>query len=201
VRRQAAAVLALLVFACLETVLAADYSVFVITGRSLASSTLGLQRLGLQTSGTSDIVQAVFWKNSYSLAAVSWAVLGISFFRQGISRRWRSLGFDRNVFQLMVTMRGAQSRLALLNYLSEPKHKTELSKLSGLDWKEVDRELNLLLRFGLISLHAQSGSVKIYRLSEQGKLLLKLILELKQKTPMSVALRSSTDSESEPPMR
>jgi len=100
-----------------------------------------------------------------------------------MSRRWRKLGFDKEVFHLMINMRGAKSRLTLLNYLGEPRQRAELSKLSGLDWKEVDREIDLLQRFGLITLYAQSGSVKLYKLSEQGKLMLELITELRERLP------------------
>lgn len=193
-RKQSAAVLILLAFACLETFLAFDYAVFVKTGNSPANSALGLGQL--QTSSSSqNAVQTIFWRNSLPLAASSWTVLCVTFFRQGISRRWRSLGFDRDVFRLMVTMKGARSRLTLLNYLSEPRHKSELSTLTGLDWKEVDRELTVLLRFGLISLHIQSGSVKIYKLSEQGRLLLKLVEEVSGTRTMQVALRSSADAD------
>jgi len=74
----------------------------------------------------------------------------------------------------------------LLSYLGEPRQRAELSKLSGLDWKEVDRELGLLQRFGLITLYAQSGSVKLYKLSEQGKLILKLIMELRERLPSEI---------------
>jgi predicted transcriptional regulator len=135
--------------------------------------------------------ELILWRNSFPLAATSWVVLCITFFRGGISRKWRSLGFDKDVFSLMVMTKGAQSRLILLANLNEPRHKTELSTLAGLDWKEVDREIKLLERFGLISLYAQSGSVKMYKLSEQGKLLLKLISELKGIAPETVGSRLS----------
>ena len=74
----------------------------------------------------------------------------------------------------------------LLNYLGEPRQRAELSKLSGLDWKEVDREIDLLQRFGLITLYAQSGSMKLYKLSEQGKVMLKLIMELRERLPSEI---------------
>jgi DNA-binding transcriptional ArsR family regulator len=133
------------------------------------------------------------WRNSIPLAVSSWAIFGVTFYRQGISRKWKRQGFDRDVFRLMVRMRGASARLRLLNFVQEPKHKSELSRLAGLDWKEVDRELGLLERFGLISLHAQSGSVKMYKLSEQGKSLLMLMLELKEKS-MNIAREQTPES-------
>jgi predicted transcriptional regulator len=141
------------------------------------------------------LVQAIFWRNSTPLAASSWAILCVTFFRRGISRKWRSLGFDRDVFRLMVTMKGARSRLTLLSYLNEPRHKSELSMLAGLDWKEADRELNLLERFGLISLHVQSGSVKIYKLTRQGTLLLELVAGLTEVSPDAVARGYPPDSQ------
>jgi DNA-binding transcriptional ArsR family regulator len=117
------------------------------------------------------------------LSISSWAIFCVTFFIRGISRRWRRLGFDKEVFQLMVNMRGARSRLTLLNYLDEPRQRAELSKLSGLDWKEVDREIDLLQHFGLTTVYAQSGSVKLYKLSEQGRLMLRLLMELRERLP------------------
>jgi DNA-binding transcriptional ArsR family regulator len=182
--------LVLFAFAIVETLLAV-YGVLLALNHSVPSWGGGGQ---IQSPSGPQLVFLVLWKNSIALSFTSWAVLGITFFRQGISRRWRSLGFDRDVFRLMVTMRGARSRLTILRYLNEPRHKTELSNLSGLNWKEVDRQLNLLLRFGLVTLHARSGSVKIYRLSEQGKLLMKLIIELKESAPTNSESDPSSDS-------
>jgi DNA-binding transcriptional ArsR family regulator len=116
----------------------------------------------------------------------SWAIFCVTFFRKGISRKWKELGFDKEVFHLMINMRGGKSRQMLLNYLGEPRQRAELSRLSGLDWKEVDREIDLLQRFGLITLYAQSGSMKLYKLSEQGKLMLKLIMELRERLPSEI---------------
>ena len=102
--------------------MAFDCAIYTQTGRSPGNSSLGLGQL--QTSNDShDLVKNVLWRNSAPLTASSWAILALTFFRQGISRKWRSLGFDHDVFRLMVTMRGASSRLKLLGYLNEPRHK------------------------------------------------------------------------------
>ena len=194
-RKQAVALLFLLSFACVETVLAFDYVIFLETGNSPVNSGWGTIHGQNFVSDLQIAAGLGLWRNSFPLAATSWAVLCITFFRGGISRKWRSLGFDKDVFSLMVMMKGAQSRLTLLANLNEPRHKTELSTLTGLDWKEVDREIKLLERFGLISLYAQSGSVKMYKLSEQGKLLLKLISKLKEITPETVGSRASAYSD------
>jgi DNA-binding transcriptional ArsR family regulator len=174
----------LFAFASFETVLAFDYLLFFVVGSSPLSTTWGAVN-GQQPTFLHNAFLP-FWRNSLSLSVSSWAVFCVTFFRRGISRKWRRLGFDKEVFHLMVNMRGAGSRLMLLSYLGEPRQRAELSKLSGLDWKEVDRELGLLQRFGLITLYAQSGSVKLYKLSEQGKLILKLIIELRERLPSEI---------------
>ncbi len=181
VKKLPIAVTILLVFTSFETILAFDYIFLLGTGSSLTSSGWGTYQ-GQQPTGLQNSLRFL-WRNSLPLSASGWLVLGVTFFRRGISRKWREMGFDRDVFDLMVKTRGAWSRLRLLSYLNEPRHKSELSTLSGLDWKEVDRELGLLQRFGLITLHAHSGSVKIYKLSEQGKLILKLVEELEARVP------------------
>lgn len=179
-RKLLAVACVLLVFSCFETVLAIDYVSFLETG---SSPVHGSEEY---IQGQPTVIQNTFlffWRNSLSFSATGWVIVGVTFFRKGISQKWRRLGFDKEVFQLMINMRGAKSRLTLLNYLGEPRQRAELSKLSGLDWKEVDREIDLLQRFGLITLYVQSGSVKLYRLNEQGKLMLKLITELRERLP------------------
>jgi len=116
---------------------------------------------------------------SLPLAAVGWASAGlVVYWRRSARQLWRRSGFGDDVFDLMVRMRGAGSRLVLLRFLEAPRHRMELSQLSGLDWKEVDRETGLLERYELIAVYAESGSVKVYKLTEQGRLLLKLTDEL-----------------------
>jgi hypothetical protein len=55
-------------------------------------------------------------------------------------------------------MRGGTSRLALMQSLETPRHRQELSEVTGIDWKEVDRELGALEKYGLVKVYAQSGS-------------------------------------------
>lgn len=112
----------------------------------------------------------------------SWTGFGITFVlwrgSYGRSSIWQKSGLDKNVYDLIVKMRGGNSRLQLLRSLDSPKQRNELTLLTGIDWKEVDRNIGLLLSYGLVSIYAESGSVKIYKLTEQGRLLLKLIDEM-----------------------
>ena len=58
------------------------------------------------------------------------------------------MGFGSDVFDLMIGMRGAGSRVSLLQNMESPKHRLELSELTGIDWKEVDRQLSVLRSTG-----------------------------------------------------
>ena len=62
--------------------------------------------------------------------------------------------------------------------MESPKHRHELSELTGIDWKEVDRQLSVMEKYGLVKVQVQSGTVKLYQVTEQGRLLLKLVEEL-----------------------
>ncbi|MDG6995926.1 MAG: hypothetical protein JRN52_08385 [Nitrososphaerota archaeon] len=130
------------------------------------------------------IPYASLYSVSASIAVVFWLVFGFAaaiFWRSQYNRDiWRNAGFDKNVYDLMVKMRGGNSRLQLLRNLESPKQRNELSQVTGIDWKEVDRQVNLLQSYGLVSVLAETGSVKIYGLTEQGQLLLKLLGELNQ---------------------
>jgi DNA-binding HxlR family transcriptional regulator len=123
---------------------------------------------------------------SAPLAGIGWALTGLF----TIHERWRfdkrsqirnlfsRMGFAPEVYNLMVGMRGARSRASLLHNLDSPKHRLELSELTGIDWKEVDRQLCVLEKYGLVRVYAQSGIIKLYQVTEHGKLLIRLVNEL-----------------------
>ena len=154
---------------------------------ALASSLLVLE--GIQSSSTSGGAVAGWFSNHSSIyyqslipiSIASWIGFAVlfTFWKVSYDRSaWRKAGFDKNVYDLMVKMRGGNSRLELLRNLESPKQRNELSHLTGIDWKEVDRQVNLLQTYGLVSVYANSGSVKIYKLTEHGHLFLKLTSEL-----------------------
>ena len=137
------------------------------------------------STSTFNAQNLVSTRNTYEtfipVAISSWVGFGVvfAFWRGNYGRSvWREAGLDKSVYDLMVKMRGGNSRLELLRNLESPKQRNELSQLTGIDWKEVDRQVNLLHSYGLVSVYAETGSVKIYKLTEQGQLILKLIGEL-----------------------
>lgn len=95
---------------------------------------------------------------------------------------WKGAGFTKDVYDIMNRMRGSNSRLTLLRNMVEPRHRQELSELTGIDWKEVDRELSILATYGLVQTYVQSGSVKLYQVTEQGRVLLRLMDDLQTRS-------------------
>lgn len=122
---------------------------------------------------------AFLWVYAPPLSIITWAAVVVTavYGRSGRSIFARK-GFEDDVYRLMVKMRGSGSRLTLLKSIEEPKHRLELAEITGIDWKEVDRQLKVLENYGLARVAAQSGSVKLYQITEQGRLLLKLIDDL-----------------------
>jgi DNA-binding transcriptional ArsR family regulator len=120
------------------------------------------------------------------LSIAGWIAVGLVVFQGRASKhsQIKSLfareGFGGDVYDLMIGMRGGGSRVSLLQNMDSPRHRQELSELTGIDWKEVDRQLAVLEKYGLVKVYAQSGTVKLYQVTEQGKLLLGLMEELKQ---------------------
>lgn len=124
---------------------------------------------------------------SVPLAFAGWSVLAgliaaTAWWKKSYASPWKNTGIDKGAYNLMIRMRGGVSRLNLLRTLEVPRHRNELSELTGIDWKEVNRQIGLLQKYGLVSVHSQSGIVKLYKTTEQGKLLIQLVEELNDKS-------------------
>jgi DNA-binding transcriptional ArsR family regulator len=101
----------------------------------------------------------------------------VRIWRGRLRSRWQSLGFDSDVFDLFIRMKGARTRLNLLNALSRPMDRLQLARQLGLDWSGVDRHVALLDKHGLVHDDAAYGRVRMYRLTPLGKSLLQLLAE------------------------
>jgi DNA-binding HxlR family transcriptional regulator len=125
-----------------------------------------------------------FWQYSVPLGLAGWVFVGISIVggqhssKSKIKGIFAKRGFGSEVFDLMIGMRGGGSRLTLLREMQEPRHRQELAEVTGIDWKEVDRQISVLEKYGLVKVYAESGTVKMYHITEQGKLLLGLMADL-----------------------
>jgi hypothetical protein len=79
------------------------------------------------------------------VSIAGWIVVGLVVFQSRANRHsqiknlFARRGFGTDVYGLMIEMRGGGSRVSLLQNMDSPKHRLELSELTGIDWKEVDR--------------------------------------------------------------
>jgi hypothetical protein len=118
------------------------------------------------------MLPSFFVSNSPLLGTIGWAGVGLVVLerqrkkRSKAKRLFAQMGLTGDVYDLMVGMRGRASRFLLLQSLETPRHRLELSEITGIDWKEVDRELSLLEKYGLVLVYAQSGRVKLYQTTE-----------------------------------
>jgi DNA-binding transcriptional ArsR family regulator len=112
-------------------------------------------------------------------AALITGALGMLAFKGYVRRVWSRNYFDYDVFRLVVRMRGASTRQRILRQLVQPMNRYQLARELGMDWKSVDRHVDLLLRHGLLETVEGSGE-RAYRLSERGRKLLELLEELSE---------------------
>ncbi len=120
-----------------------------------------------------------FEVHSLTLAPTSWFLVGGMWIWRGrMKSKWTDLGFDSDVFGLFVRMKGAKTRIRLLDALSKPKDRLQLAQELGLDWKAVDRHIEILDKYGFVHETVAYGKVRMYALTSTGKLLLQLLDEL-----------------------
>jgi len=112
-------------------------------------------------------------------ALVSWAAFaGAIIWRGHVRSVWGRSRFSYDTFRLLVKMRGGQTRLRLMHSLDTPKNKLQLATAMGLDWKAVDKHVQVLERNGLIQATTTSGTATFYEITDKGKRLLQLLEEL-----------------------
>ncbi len=95
--------------------------------------------------------------------------------------RWEASGFESDIFQLFVRMKGGATRIKLLNSLSNPKDRFQLAQELGLDWKAVDYQVELLRKHGFVKQWKAYGKVRMYEVTPMGKKLLELLKDLESK--------------------
>ncbi|MEM0444836.1 MAG: hypothetical protein QXW50_03275 [Nitrososphaerota archaeon] len=115
------------------------------------------------------------------ISVASWAGVAATLAYKGLVRHlWSKSMFDYSVFRLMVKMRGASTRVKLLKSLEKPMNRYQLAKTLGMDWKTVDRNVEILKSYGLIHEADGEEGERLYVLSPQGQQLLELLERLSE---------------------
>lgn len=92
-----------------------------------------------------------------------------SIWRGLVKSRWTESGLCCGVFELLVRMKGGETRTRLLTSLLEPKNKLQLSHELGIDWKAVDGHISKLLQFSLVQEAYTAGTCKVYSITQKGR--------------------------------
>lgn len=156
-------------------------SASVPTSTSSTTSTTNGNGLNGQFSSLERGPLAAVQSASLYLAPMSWTlVAGAWFWRGRVRTKWRERGFDSDVFELFMKMKGGATRIKLLNSLGSPKDRLQLAHEMKLDWKAIDRHVQILSKYGFVSEQAAYGSVRLYQVTPMGKMVLDLFNELEQ---------------------
>lgn len=82
--------------------------------------------------------------------------------------------------------------------LETPKDRFQLSKDLGLDWTTVDYQVRVLAKYGLVAEDAAYGSVKLYKLTPIGEVLLNALREMEKREGGAIDSSHSSNLQSEP---
>jgi predicted transcriptional regulator len=161
------------------SILATTALILLAFGLPLNVGPGGLVGTSIIRPSTAQIFVQGFFDDSFAIAPASWAVLaGAWIWRGKLRSKWNSSGFDQDSFDLLVKMKGGPTRVKLLNALAAPKDRSKLAQEMGMDWKAVDRHVQLLLRYSFVKEEQAFGAVKLYTLTPEGEKLLHLIQEM-----------------------
>lgn len=132
------------------------------------------------------LLQSLAVRYSYSLippllTAFAWLATGIQVYtmrRKDIFltlRKEMSGELDRDVIKDLFNKRGSGLRLSIIGLLEFPMFRSELARVTGADWKEVDRNVKILSSVGLIHLKREHGPIAEFELTEKGQKVYKKI--------------------------
>ena len=138
-------------------------------------------------------IQTLFTTWAY-MALGSWIFIAATLAFKGIVKRiWCRSKLDYEVFKLLAKMRGSPTRVRILRLLEKPMNRLMLAKELGLDWKAVDRHVEVLEKKDLIQrLGTRKGRGELYILTEKGRTALELLEKL---NALQVCTNTSAGSE------
>lgn len=115
------------------------------------------------------------FSNSLPLSIASWASIGALVWRGKIKKIILENGFDYDLFFIMLKMKGSVTRLNILNSLTYPKNRKQIAEILEIDWKAVDRHVDVLLKHQLINEMTKVGNSVFYIRNEKGNKLLEVL--------------------------
>ena len=123
--------------------------------------------------------QTLFFTSAYA-ALGSWMFIAATLAFKGIVKHlWCKNKLDYEVFKLLARMRGSPTRVRILKLLEKPMNRLMLARELGLDWKAIDRHVEVLEKKELIQrLGTRKGRGELYILTDKGRTALELLEKL-----------------------
>lgn len=106
-------------------------------------------------------------------------------FTGSLRRKMSSEGFGRGVFRIF-SSKGGTRRLAIMDALRTPKLRNEIANMTNTDWKEVDRNIEILEAANLVEKQFSHGSLSVYHLTQNGEELMEIIQSQKGTMPSEI---------------
>lgn len=122
------------------------------------------------------LVFSVLYNSSPYLAPLAWIAFLLRLFWKGKIRAfWQRRGYDYDTFKVITRMRGSPVRINILQNLSVPKSRLQLSKELGMDWKSINNHVDILINYNLVKEVVSIGTAKYLIITERGKETLELL--------------------------
>jgi hypothetical protein len=164
------------------TVTATETTTTEVTTTTVSGGVTGLSIFGLLWSPSQgESLLREVQTTSLLLAPVSWIIIaGMWVWRGRVRARYSEMGFGSDVFELFMKMKGGATRIKVLNTLATPKDRLQLAEELGVDWKTVDRHVQILHKYGFVTEQAAYGTVRLYQVTPMGRMLLNLFDDLER---------------------
>jgi len=86
---------------------------------------------------------------------------------------------DNRIYNLLFNSRGSKNRVKILMSLTTPKTRQDIAKELGIDWKEVDKNLRILIKSNLMKIIYENSKTKRYGLTSYGESIVNIIKNIR----------------------
>lgn len=156
------------------SIVVAVFTALTLTHAAFVDYRSASERAEVKQIGQMQYLQAR--KFGIETTATTTIMLGRDCWRGVVRQKWTESGLECSAFELLVRMRGGPTRARLLELLAkEPRNKLQLAKEVGMDWKAVDRHVDMLARCCLVQVCAVAGTCTVYSITEKGRRALAII--------------------------
>ncbi len=125
----------------------------------------------------------VIWRLEVWFSSAASMVGYVGLAASGLANRRLRKVLGDYAYELLVSSKGSGTRLRMLKVLNRPSTRYSLVRELGMDWKEVERNLSLLVDAGLVKAFREDGKL-MYMITNDGVRALEVIEGLSTLDPL-----------------